>query len=76
LEDKYIAIQYLNKVEEYPIKSLCEKLHISRSGYYKWLKREPSERQKVNEQLIEWIKEYYEELDGSCHVFVKRILRL
>lgn len=54
----------MNKVEEYPIKSLCEKLHISRSGYYKWLKREPSERQKVNEQLIEWIKEYYEELDG------------
>ncbi|NLD88300.1 MAG: transposase [Clostridiales bacterium] len=63
MEDKYIAIQYLNKVDQYSIKSLYCKLHISRSGYYKWLKQEPSERQKVNEQLVEWIKEYYEERD-------------
>ena len=63
-EDSYIAIQYLNKTEKYPIEKLCSKLHINRSAYYKWLKREPSKGQQVNEQLIEWIKELYEEQNG------------
>lgn len=63
-EDSYIAIQYLNKIEGYPIEKLCEKLHICRSAYYKWLKREPSKNQQINEQLIEWIRELYEEQNG------------
>lgn len=63
-EDSYIAIQYLNKTEKYPIEKLCSKLHINRSAYYKWLKRESSKSQQVNEQLIEWIKELYEEQNG------------
>ena len=63
-EDKYIAIQYLNKTERYPIEKLCGKLHLSRAGYYKWMKRAPSQSQLVNEQLVEWIKAYYEEQDG------------
>lgn len=63
-EDKYIAIQYLNKTECYPIEKLCAKLHISRAGYYKWKQRKPSQSQLVNEQLVEWIREYYEEQNG------------
>ena len=63
-EDSYIAIQHLNKTEKYPIDKLCSKLHISRSSYYKWLKRKPSKSQRVNEQIIEWIKELYEEQNG------------
>ena len=63
-EDSYIAIQYLNETEKYPIEKLCEKLHVCRSAYYKWLKRKPSQHQKTNEQLLEWIKELYEEQNG------------
>ena len=63
-EDSYIAIQHLNKTEKYPIDKLCSKLHISRSSYYKWLKRKPSKSQRVNEQILEWIKELYEEQNG------------
>ena len=63
-EDKYIAIQYLNKTEHYPIERLCAKLHLSRAGYYKWKTRLPSQSQLVNEQLVKWIKEYYEEQNG------------
>ena len=37
---------------------------MSRSGYYKWLRRVPSEHQKINEQLAEWIKNLYEEQNG------------
>jgi len=64
LEDKYIAIQYLNRTERYPIEKLCGKLHLSRAGYYKWKNRKPSKSQQINEQLVEWIREYYEEQDG------------
>lgn len=63
-EDSYIAIQYLSRTEKYPIDKLCSKLHICRSAYYKWLKRNPSKHQKENEQLVEWIKELYEEQNG------------
>lgn len=63
-EDSYIAIQYLNKTEKYSVEKLCERLHVCRSAYYKWLKREPSQHQRTNEQLIEWIKELYEEQNG------------
>ena len=63
-EDRYRAIQYLNKTEGYPIKKLCAKLHICRSAYYKWLKRTPSKSQQINEELVEWIKELYEEQNG------------
>ncbi len=63
-EDSCIVIQYLNKTEGYPIEKLCKKLHICRSAYYKWLKREPSKNQQINEQLIEWIKQLYEEQNG------------
>ena len=63
-EDRYIAIQYLNKTEGYPIKKLCERLHICRSAYYKWLKRTPSKSQQINEELVEWIKELYDEQNG------------
>ena len=63
-EDSYTAIQHLNKTEKYSIEKLCNKLHICRSAYYKWLKRKPSENQKTNEQLVEWIKELYEEQNG------------
>ena len=63
-EDSYIAIQYLNKTEKYSVEKLCERLHVCRSAYYKWLKREPSQHQRTNEQLVEWIKDLYEEQNG------------
>ena len=63
-EVSYRAIQYINQTKGYPIEKLCESLLICRSAYYKWLKREPSQHQKTNEQLIEWIKELYGEQNG------------
>lgn len=54
----------MNKAEKYPIKKLCEIIHLARSAYYKWLKNSPSSRQQINEQLIKWIKQHYEETNG------------
>ena len=90
-EDKYIAIRYMNEAEHYPILKLCTAEHIARSAYYKWLKRTPSHSQQVNEQLVEWIRQHYEERNGilgyrqmtivinrehNCHYNKKRIYRL
>jgi putative transposase len=36
----------------YPIALLCEVIQVSRSGYYSWLKRGKSPRQREYERLI------------------------
>ena len=41
---KYAYIESLR--DEYRITKMCEWLSVSRSGYYKWRKREPSERER------------------------------
>lgn len=40
----------------YKIRSMCEVLKVSRSGYYTWKTRQPSTRQKANEELLERIR--------------------
>lgn len=81
----------MNETEHYPITKLCAAVHIARSAYYKWLNRTPSNSQKVNEQVVEWIKQHYEETNGimgyrqmtitinrehNVHLNKKRIYRL
>lgn len=43
---KYAAIAHWAATEELDIKFMCEQLDVSRSGYYKWLTRQPSERDR------------------------------
>ena len=54
----------MNEAEHYPIQKLCAAVHVARSAYYKWLHRTPSHSQQVNEQLVEWIRQHYEERNG------------
>lgn len=63
-EPSYLAIEYLHEVEKYPVSRLCAALHIPRCSYYKWKKREKNQNELLNEQIIEWIKELYEEQNG------------
>ncbi len=49
----------------YPIATQCRVLGVSTSGYYAWLKREPSDRSKANAELLEKIKESHKESDGT-----------
>ena len=41
------------------VKSMCEVLKVSRSGYYAWEGREPSLRQRDNEELLRQIREVH-----------------
>jgi putative transposase len=45
--------------ETYKVKSMCEVLKVSRSGYYTWKVRQPSRRQKANEELLKRIRKVH-----------------
>jgi transposase InsO family protein len=45
--------------EIYKTKNMCLVLKVSRSGYYAWRTREPSPRQKDNEELLGRIREVH-----------------
>lgn len=47
--------------ETYPIAMLCRVLKLSRSSYYKWCKREPSKREKENQELLGQIRTIHSE---------------
>ncbi|NQU54015.1 MAG: IS3 family transposase [Bacteroidetes bacterium] len=38
---------------------MCKVLGVSRSGYYAWIKRKPSQRAIENQQLMEQIREIH-----------------
>jgi putative transposase len=48
----------------FPVEKMCELLGVSTSGYYDWLKREPSEQEKRRKQLAEEIKKAHEKSRG------------
>lgn len=65
------------------IQQLCEIAGVSRSGYYKWVKRQgqPSQKQLEDERLKKKIKECHEELKGiygyrRVKVWLKRTYKL
>jgi len=44
---------------EFPLTQVCQVLGLSRSGYYAWLKRKPSQRQRADDQLLPLIVEVH-----------------
>ena len=44
---------------------MCRVLEVSSSGYYAWLKRDPSARSLADAELLEQIREIYEWSDGT-----------
>jgi len=49
---------------EYPIRLMCRVLQVSRSGYYAWRKRKPSQREVANEKVVAEIKEVHDQSRG------------
>ncbi len=47
--------------ETYPVTLLCRLLAVSSSGYYSYLKQEPSKRQLTNDELLTQIRDIYEQ---------------
>jgi len=49
---------------EFPTAQVCEVLGLSRSGYYAWLKRKPSQRQLGDQKLLPMIVQVHK--DSRC----------
>ena len=64
LENKYLAIQSLNRDRNYPIVTLCDILELNRSSYYKWLRRDQSAQEAKDKDLIDKICFLYQESNG------------
>ncbi len=45
---------------------MCQILEVSRSGYYDWKDRPPSNRDLENQQILEVAEKSYEECQGMC----------
>ena len=60
----YITIEFLNTHKGYSIKEMCVALNLTRSSYYKWKSRKQSKSELLNRQIIEYVKDYYEESNG------------
>lgn len=50
---------------EFAVERMCKVLEVSRSGYYKWLKRKQSKRKEENDRLKLKISEIYWQSKGS-----------
>ena len=46
---------------EYPVKDICKMMGVSRSGYYKWLRREPSSREINREFMVGVVEDIHSE---------------
>lgn len=55
----------MNREHEVEISFSCDFLEVSRSGYYDWLTREPSERARENARLIERIRAIHADSDRT-----------
>nr|WP_234993086.1 IS3 family transposase [Paenibacillus sp. RU4X] len=44
---------------KFRVEKMCEVMNVSRSGYYKWVKREPSQQEKRRMELKKRIKYHY-----------------
>jgi putative transposase len=50
--------------KQFEVSIMCEVLQVSRSGFYAWMNRAPSERQLRQEQLIEAIRRSHQDSHG------------
>jgi putative transposase len=51
--------------ERFEVSVMCDILQVSRSGYYAWVDRAPSDRRLRREELIGHIREAHERSDGT-----------
>ncbi len=58
---------------QYPVKTLFRILKASRSSYYDWLRRPPSQRALANQVLIQRIQRVHEAIAGKAERWTWRL---
>jgi predicted NUDIX family phosphoesterase len=54
----------LSEEKGYPIAALCELVQLNRSSYYKWLRRDQSEQEQRDKELIDCMCILHQESNG------------
>ncbi|WP_245733083.1 IS3 family transposase [Salipaludibacillus aurantiacus] len=62
--DRFTAISELSTEENLSVQLLCDIAEVSRQGYYKWRKRRPSVREKLNQRVMSEITLLQRKLKG------------
>lgn len=62
---KFAAIADWADSGEYSVDFMCRELGVSRSGFYAWLGRGPSQRAQADTDVVATIKEVFERLRGN-----------
>jgi putative transposase len=62
---KFAAIADWAETGEFEVGFMCRELGVSRSGYYAWRGRAPSERERSDEGLTAVIKHVWQRLRGN-----------
>jgi transposase InsO family protein len=52
-------------VREYPLRLLCKVAKVSRSGYYGWKSRSPTQQQRANSELLEVVRAIHASSRGT-----------
>ena len=60
---------------DYSVKDICEMMDVSRSGYYKWLRRDPSDRDINREAMVEVVEEVHSEYPSHGYRWVAAYIR-
>jgi putative transposase len=60
-----IRANQAGKSDQHAVRVQCRVLGVSPSGYYDWIRREPSQREKSNALLLERIQEIYTDSDDT-----------
>ncbi|SHN92735.1 Mobile element protein [Bathymodiolus heckerae thiotrophic gill symbiont] len=53
-----------SRLTTYPVRLMCRVLNVNRSGFYRWLEKPKSNREKENERLAGLIKQSW--LESGC----------
>ncbi len=61
---------------DYEVQDLCALMGVSRSGYYKWKKREPSERDLNRENMIALVSAVHEEHKSHGYRWTAAFIRI
>jgi putative transposase len=68
-----VRFQFIAEHQDvFPVNHMCKVLNVSRSGYYTWCTRPPSQREMANQKLLEQIKKVHRESDetyGSPRIY-------
>ena len=66
----------MNKLsKDYAVTDICAMMGVSRSGYYKWLRRDPSSRDITRDAMLDVVEQVHSEHPSHGYRWVAAYIR-